>query len=110
MKYISLLVVVAFFSCSDHSSAMDSDYEGESSTCGFEDGTHSATIEYYNPDTDYSNTYTLDVEVEDCQVIQIQFPNGGWLDDSHISPTDLDEDGTASIKDDRGRTWDIDID
>ena len=40
-----------------------------------EDGTYTATVDYYNPNTGYSNTYTLDVEVENNQVVQIDFPN-----------------------------------
>lgn len=59
--------------------------------CGFADDSYTASVQYYNPDTDYSATYTLTVEVEDCEVVQINFPNGGWLDDSHITPAELNE-------------------
>jgi hypothetical protein len=77
--------------------------------CGVEDGTQSATIDYFNPATGYSATYSLNVEVENCQVIQIDFNNGGYLDDDHIEPTDIDENGDASIEDDKGRTFEVHI-
>jgi hypothetical protein len=73
-------------------------YNGFSeSDCNFSDGTYSSSVDYYNPETDYSHTYTLDVEVEDCQVIQIDFPKGVWLDEDHISFADLDENGEATV-------------
>lgn len=86
----------------------DSDEEDESgSDCGYEDGTHSATVDYYNPETGHSATYDLEVEVQDCEVTQINFPKGGWMDEDHIDPAALDEDGNANVEDDRGRSWDI---
>lgn len=88
----------------------DSDDLTMDSKCAYDDGTHSATVDYYNPDTGFSNTYTLDVDVEDCQVVQINFPNGGYLDNDHITPTDLDDDGTCSVEGDEGRTYDVQID
>ena len=111
-----LLLVI---SCGHSSSPNDEDNKpseshkeitGNDSGCGLEDGTHSATVSYFNPDTDYSATYSLQVEVEDCQVIQIDFPNGGYLDNDHIDPTDIDEDGDASVEDDRGRNFEVHID
>jgi hypothetical protein len=83
--------------------------QDDDSGCGVEDGTQSATINYFNPTTGYNATYTLNVEVENCQVIQIDFNNGGYLDADHIDPTDIDENGDASIEDDRGRSFDVHI-
>jgi major membrane immunogen (membrane-anchored lipoprotein) len=74
------------------------------------DGTYSATVEYNNPETGYTATYTLDVEVEDGQVTQIIFPKGGWLDDDHITPADIDEDGHAEVYSEDGKTYDVQID
>lgn len=78
--------------------------------CKFEDGTHSATVDYYNPETGYSQTYTLDVEVENCEVVQINFPKGGWLDLDHISPAELDENSTCTIDGEEGKTYKVKID
>ena len=86
-----------------HSSYSESD-------CGFHDGTYTADVSYSNPNTGFSNEYTLDVEVEDCQIVQIYFHNGGYLNGDHIDPTDLDNDGFASAEDDRGRTFDVQLD
>lgn len=77
---------------------------------GIEDGTHSADVDYYNPDTGYSASYTLDVEVQDGCVTTIYFPNDGYLDDSHIDATELDDDGNCTIYDDEGREFSIHID
>jgi hypothetical protein len=44
----------------------EGDYEegnASSNGCVVEDGTYSATVDYYNPETGYSQTYSLDVEV-----------------------------------------------
>jgi len=81
-----------------------------SNDCKFEDGMHSATVDYFNPDTGHSATYSLDVEVEDCEVTVIYFPSGGWLDDSHISPAEIDEGGDAELQDEQGRTFSVHID
>lgn len=77
---------------------------------GIEDGTHSASVDYYNPKTGYRNTYSLAVEVEDGQVTEIDFPNGGYIDGSRMSGGEVDEDGSSSVEDDEGRTFDIQID
>lgn len=81
-----------------------------SSSCKVEDGTYSATVDYNNPETGYSNTYTLDVDVESCQVVQINFPKGGWLDEDHIDAADIDEDGNASVSGENGKTYEVHID
>ena len=78
--------------------------------CNFKDDTYSATIDYNNSETNYSNTYTLEVEVEDCQIVKIYFPKGGWLDEDHISAAEIDNDGNATVEGEDGKTYDIHID
>ena len=95
---------------SNYSDEEENDEYSSSSDCKFEDGTYSATVDYYNPETGYSQTYTLDVEVEDCEVVQINFNNGGWLDSDHITPSELDEDGTCTVYGEDGKTYEIQID
>ena len=95
---------------SDYDEYEIDDYEAEEQEEAFEDGTYSATVDYYNPETGYSATYTLDVEVEDNQVTIIYFPNDGYLDDDHIWPDYLDESGFVSIQGEDGKTYDIQID
>ena len=94
----------------DCNNGSEYDNNGDETDSSIEDGTYSATVDYYNPDTGYSNTYTLDVEVEDNLVVQIDFPNDGYLDDTHIEPQELNKDGHCSIEDDEGRTFDIQLD
>ena len=84
--------------------------EENNSGCKFDDGNYSATVDYNNSETGYSATYTLDVEVQDCQVIQINFPNDGYLDEDHISYADIDENGRASVDGEDGKTYEIQID
>ncbi len=90
--------------------ACGTDNKRNNESYGFEDGIYSATVDYYNPETGYSATYTLDVEVEDNQVTVIYFPNGGYLDDDHIWPADLDDSGFASVEGKDGKTYDVQID
>lgn len=94
----------------DKTNDEESENEEYSSACKFEDDTYSATVDYSNPETGYYATYTLDVEVEDCQVVQINFPNDGYLDEDHISAAELDEDGTAMVDGEDGKTYQIQID
>jgi len=90
----------------DEEDAINENYSG----CKFDDGTYTATVDYYNPETNYSATYTLDVEVQDCQVVQINFPNDGYLDEDHISYADIDENGNAKVEGEEGKTYEIYID
>ena len=77
--------------------------------CSIEDGIHAAAVDYYNPETGYSKTYTLDVEVQNCEVIQINFPNGGCLDNDHLSPEELNEDGESVVEGENVKTYSIQI-
>ena len=101
----------SFSTDSEYSNGTDDELTDESSD-GSEvgDGTHSATVYYNNPQTGYSATYTLDVEVEDGQVVQIDFPNGGYIDSDHITPEALNSDGECTIYGDDGKTYVIHID
>ena len=88
----------------------DDDYEYEkSSGCEYQDGTYTASVDYYNPVTGYSQTYILNVEVQDCQIVQINFPSGGWLDEDHISPADIDEYGNATVESEDGKTYEVSL-
>ncbi len=94
----------------DEDSVKHDDNDSDEKQSKIADGTYSATVDYSNPNTGYTATYTLDVEVQDGQVIQIDFPNGGYLDDDHITPADIDEDGNASVDGEDGKTYEVHID
>lgn len=84
-------------------------YYGGDYDCPVEDGTYSADVYYTNSDTGYSAYYTLDVDVEDCRVVYIYFPNGGYLDDSMFNSDMFDEYGECTV-DYGSKSFDITID
>ncbi|MFY7938728.1 MAG: hypothetical protein ACOVOQ_15225 [Flavobacterium sp.] len=74
----------------------------------YSDNTYCADVEYYNPDTGFRNSYTLNVDVENNEVVKIHF-SSGWLDDSEFSSEALDSNGSCSITCYDGRQFDIQI-
>ena len=86
------------------------DENGKDEYGHIQDGIYSASVDYYNPSTGYSATYTLDVAVKDGEVTVIYFPNDGYLDDDHIFPSELDDDGYVEIEGEEGKTYEIQID
>ena len=95
----------------DYESSYNSEYNDSEdiSICNYEDGTYSATVDYENLETGYYARYTLDVDVQDCQVIQINFPNDGYLDEDHILYTDIDENGDAIVNGEEGKMYKVHI-
>lgn len=74
----------------------------------YPDGTYCAEIEYYNPNTGTRSTYSLDVDVEDGDMVKIHWSNGGWLDDTHFRPQDI-TDGDCSFTSDRGYRYTVEL-
>lgn len=74
----------------------------------YSDNTYCADVEYYNPDTGFRNNYTLNVDVENNEVVKIHF-SSGWLDSSEFSSEALDSNGFCSITCYDGRQFDIQI-
>ena len=104
-KYLFLTLFAAFCSCTHYKST---DYEGSIDE-GYPNGIYDAIIHVYNPNTKHNATYTLEVELENEELIKIYWNNGGWLDDSHFSPVDISED-SASFIDDRGYRYSVELD
>lgn len=75
----------------------------------YPDGIYCSEIDYHNPNTGKRNTYTLNVEVQNNELIKIIWNNGGWLDDSHFTPQELDNQGRCSFTSDKGYEYDIRI-
>lgn len=75
-------------------------------TGNYPDGTYCAEVEYYNPNTGARNTYDLDVEVEAGDLTIINWPNGGWLDDTHFSPENISS-GEVEFTSDKGYQYTI---
>jgi hypothetical protein len=76
---------------------------------GYDNGKYCAEIEYYNYKTERHSSYELTVEVADNELIRIDWPNGGWLDESHFTPEKLDEDGTVNFLSDKGYQYTVTI-
>jgi hypothetical protein len=102
-----LLLIVTLQSCGNTSTESDEfPIEGQTEE-GFEDGTYCADVTYYNPNTGTSNDYTFEVEVQQNEVVQINFGNGGYLDNEHMTPEVLDENGECTIFSDRDYEYSI---
>jgi hypothetical protein len=114
LNFLLLLLAMTAYSCggSDSSYSDDDEYYSseEETDEGHEDGTHSATVDYYNPNTGHSATYSVDVEVEDEEVTTIYWPNGGWSDEDHITAGELDDDGNAYVEGEDGQEYNVQID
>lgn len=73
------------------------------------DGTYCAEITYYNPNTNNSSTYDLEIEVENNELVRILWPNGGWLDQDHFNPVEFNEDGYCEFTSDKNYEYTIQI-
>ncbi|GAA4281957.1 hypothetical protein [Gaetbulibacter aestuarii] len=109
-----VLLVVSIHSCKKKTSRSNS-YSNDSETYYYDedeeaypDDTYCADVDYYNPDTGFSNNYTLNVDVEYNEVVKISF-SSGWLDSSEFSSEELDEDGYCEITLYDGREFEIQI-
>jgi len=108
IKYLILLLCLFTLSSCEEEATKSVD-EAEESTNGYTDGTYAADVTYYNPRTGTRKTYQLNVDVVNNEVTVIHFPNGGWLDDSHITPEQLDANGFCSFTSDKNNQYDIQI-
>lgn len=108
---VSLTILIILFyntSCNDNSRSNDfGDYY--SIDDGYENGIYCADVTYYNPNTGTNRTYTLEVEIENNELITIYWGNGGWLDEDHFFAEELDENGYCSFTSDRGYEYEIQI-
>lgn len=97
---------------SDHIEYSDEENDNIDETISdYPDDIYNATVEYYNPNTGTSRTYTLDVDVVNNSVTVIHFNNGGWLDETHIiSGGELDDNGSTEIESDKGYIYKVTID
>ena len=86
----------------------EGEYGTDEGYYGYRDGTYCAEVDYYYSETGTSSTYTLNVDVEDNELVVIHWPNGGWLDDSHFVPVDISG-GEASFTSDRGVDYTVRI-
>lgn len=72
----------------------------------YPDNTYCADIEYYNPKTGTRSDYQLKVEIKNGELTQINWNNGGWLDETHFTPQDIYT-GSASFISDKGYNFNV---
>lgn len=104
-KYIKLLIPVLLFSCAGEP-AEDAKVEENKK---YPDGKYCANVAYENPKTGTHKNYTFNVEVSSNELTKVFFGNGGYLDNSHFSPAEINDEGRTSFTDDRSREFDIQI-
>jgi uncharacterized lipoprotein NlpE involved in copper resistance len=75
----------------------------------YKDGTYCADVTYYSPNTGTKRTYTLNVEVENKELTKIYWSNGGWLDNSHFTPPEINDAGSCSFRSDKGYQYTVEI-
>ncbi len=115
MQKILLLIftLFVFYSCSKSETSdvksnglkfsSNADISGE-----FSDGDYCAEVEYYNPNTGTESSYTLTVEVSNNEIVKINFPNGGYMDDE-ISDGTLDSSGETTFTNHKGYQYRVKI-
>ncbi len=98
-----------YFRGKNHSSG-DIEYDSfdEEENYQYENGIYCATVDYYNPNTGTSNSYLLNVEVENDELVTVFWPNGGWLDESHFTPEDISS-GSCNFISDKGYDYTVTI-
>ena len=76
---------------------------------GYPDDTYCAEVQYHNPNTGTQSSYTLTVKVESNELVEIDWPNGGQLNENNFSNAELDEDGHSSFISDKGYDYEVQI-
>lgn len=102
--YHILVFTIFIIGCNNSS---ESSYSHNSNS-SFDNGEFCAEIHYYYSKTGTASTYTLLVDVEDGKLTKIHWSNGGWLDDSHFEPPDI-ENGTAEFTSYEGVRYSVNI-
>lgn len=100
---VSLYILILFIISNCSNPNEDSNEEQK-----LEDGTYCSEIKVYNPSTGNKSIYSLNVEIESGQLVQIYWPNGGVLDDSHFEPADV-IDNMVDFTSDRGYQYEIEL-
>lgn len=95
-------------SSSDTIESSSENEDKESENDGYKDGTYCAELEYFNSSTGTRNTYNLNVEVENGELTEIHWPNGGWLGETHFNSEDITS-GKCEFTSDRGYHYTVNL-
>ncbi|MEC4026929.1 acetyl-CoA carboxylase [Myroides odoratimimus] len=107
MKQIILLfasMTLLLFACKKSAGSHGFTIYGESDY--YKDGVYCAEVMYENPYTNSSSTYQVSVEVKDGNLVHINWPSEGWLDDVNFSTQNI-TDGQCSFMSERGYRYTI---
>ncbi|GHV17320.1 hypothetical protein FACS1894179_09050 [Bacteroidia bacterium] len=106
-KYVIYLILLfSLSSCTGRSSSSSHNNTNDKYT--YVDGDYYAEVKYHNPKTGTRSIYTLKVRIKEDKLVTIYWTNGGWLDDSHFTPPDINT-GEASFTTDRKYKYDVKI-
>lgn len=75
----------------------------------YADGTYCAQVEHHNTTHRTTRTYASYVEIRNNELIQINWPKGGWKDDSRFSAAKLDDSGCATLVSAKGHNYIVTI-
>jgi hypothetical protein len=120
MRFFSLLLLFWLTSCDNSKQSeatgnnsvrelhrdVSEETDDDNNETKYGDGTWCAEVEYYNPNTGTQNSYDLNVEIEGGELVQINWPNGGWLDESHFIAEDITS-GECSFISDKGYQYTV---
>ena len=112
IKLVSLLLLV---SCKANSSNYSNEkysafsQKEYSSLKYYPDGTYCADVKYRNPNTGTSSNYTLTVDVKKNKIVVLHWPNGGSLDQDHFVAAEIDKNGYASFRNNKGYVYEVQI-
>lgn len=118
---IKIFIVLLFVACKSKSTINNGDKSSKGETTnsyekniskdedGYSDNTYCADVHYHNPITGTQSSYTLTVKVESNEVVEIEMPNGGSLNENNFSNASLDEDGHSSFTSDKGYEYEVQI-
>jgi hypothetical protein len=95
----------SFFS----SKEADGSIEKTSSEGKYPDGIYCAEVKYHNPNTGTHSSYKLTVTVKNNEVIQVDFPNGGRLDNSNFRDSFLNNEGYTHFVANSGYKYSVQI-
>jgi hypothetical protein len=76
---------------------------------GYSDDTYCGEVRYHNPNTGTQSSYTLTVKVESNEIVEIDWPNGGKLDEEDFSNVKVNENGNASFTSKTGYEYEVQI-
>jgi len=74
-------------------------FNGNTSACSYKNGNYAATIDYFNLQTKAEETFHAEVEIENCNIVEIKFRGENKMNESIILPAELENNGQVTTED-----------